>query len=269
MDARENSRATILLVEDDPTVAAMLKDRLEARGYRVWHAASAAEAEAMAGELHLDLVILDLMLPDAHGLVLCAELKEKQAAPIIICSGTKRKDDAALGFKLGADDFVAKPFSVGELEARIEATLRRPAPRVAPGSPSPPGEQHIGALVIDRARCRVTLGAEVVRPTPTEYRLLCALRTARTRACRDRSWRSASGATTTPASAARWTCTCAACAPSSTLGRRPRRRWSPCAGSATGSIARRGAREPQERRPELPPRAAVPQAPSAPAVERC
>jgi len=179
MDARENSRATILLVEDDPTVAAMLKDRLEARGYRVWHAASAAEAEAMAGELRLDLVILDLMLPDAHGLVLCAELKEKQAAPIIICSGTKRKDDAALGFKLGADDFVAKPFSVGELEARIEAVLRRAAARPATDSPpaaSPSrGVQRIGELAIDQAGCRVTLGGQVVLLTPTEYRLLCAL----------------------------------------------------------------------------------------------
>ena len=175
MDARENSRGTILLVEDDPTVAGMLKDRLEARGYCVWHAESAAEAEAMAGELRLDLIILDLMLPDAHGLVLCAELKEKHAAPVIICSGTKRRDDAALGFKLGADDFVAKPFSVGELEARIEAALRRASPRAAAESPPARGVQRIGELAIDHARCRVTLGGEVLRLTPTEYRLLCAL----------------------------------------------------------------------------------------------
>jgi DNA-binding response OmpR family regulator len=171
----EGQRGTILLVEDDPTVAAMLKDRLEARGYRVWHAESAAEAEALAGELRLDLIILDLMLPDAHGLVLCAELKDKKVAPVIICSGTKRRDDAALGFKLGAEDFVAKPFSVGELEARIEAALRRASPRGAAESPPARGVQRIGELAIDRTRCLVTLGGQAVRLTPMEYRLLCAL----------------------------------------------------------------------------------------------
>ena len=114
---------TILLVEDDSAVGDMLVDRLGAKGYRVWRAESVAEAEAALERAEPNLVILDLMLPDTSGLVLCADLKAKPDVPVIICSGTKRKEDAVLGFKLGADDFVAKPFSVDELELRVESAL--------------------------------------------------------------------------------------------------------------------------------------------------
>src|SRR5919197_1593295 len=131
-------------------MATMLKDRLGAKGYGVWHAENGAEAEAIVDKTRLDAIIVDLVLPDVHGLVLCANLKEKHAAPIIICSATKRKDDPVLGFKLGADDFIAKPFSVDELEARLEAALRREAL----GTTTPPPEksvERIGELVIDEA----------------------------------------------------------------------------------------------------------------------
>src|SRR5438874_8739994 len=83
LSATEHARATILLVEDDPTIASMLKDRLGAKGYGVWHAENGAEAEAIADEARPDAIIVDLMLPDVHGLVLCATLKEKRSAPII------------------------------------------------------------------------------------------------------------------------------------------------------------------------------------------
>jgi two-component system response regulator MtrA len=163
------------LVEDDPSIATMLKDRLEAKGYCVWHAENGAEAEAIVDETRLDAIIVDLVLPDIHGLVLCANLKEKHAAPIIICSATKRKDDPVLGFKLGADDFIAKPFSVDELEARLEAALRREP--LGATTPRPPEKavQRIGELVIDQPRCQATLGGQTLQLTPTEYRLLCTL----------------------------------------------------------------------------------------------
>jgi DNA-binding response OmpR family regulator len=178
MSATDSPRATIVLVEDDPTVASMLRDRFGAKGYCVWHAVTAAEAEGILDEVKPDLVIVDLMLPDAHGLVLCADLRERSAAPIIICSGTKRKDDQILGFKLGADDFVGKPFSTDELEARVEAALRRAAPstlqpQAEPGAPT--REHRVSALAIVPARCQVTLGDEELRLTPTEYKLLCTL----------------------------------------------------------------------------------------------
>lgn len=174
MSSTERVRATILLVEDELTIATMLKDRLEAKGYGVWHAENGAEAEAIADEARPDAIIVDLMLPDVHGLVLCANLKEKRAAPIIICSATKRKDDPVLGFKLGAADFIAKPFSVDELEARLEMALRREAFGTPPQPPEK-GVQRIAELVVDQARCQATLGADTLPLTPTEYRLLCAL----------------------------------------------------------------------------------------------
>ena len=167
--------ATILLVEDDQSLALMLRDRLTTRGYCVWHAASAAEAEVMALELSPDLMILDLMLPDMHGLVLCAHLSEQTAVPIIICSGTKRKDDAALALKLGAVDFVAKPFSSDELELRVQGALRRAGSVPARGSSEEPDTRIVGPLAISHARRQVTLGGHEVRATPTEYRLLSML----------------------------------------------------------------------------------------------
>jgi DNA-binding response OmpR family regulator len=174
-NATKVARASILLVEDDPTVAWLLRQLLEGKGYRVWHVATGAEAEVALDGARPDLILLDLMLPDVHGLVLCADLKARADVPIIICSATRRKEDSVLGLKLGADDFIAKPFSPDDLVARVEAVLRRAAPPRQASSAPPPAQQRIGGLVIDHARCQVTLGGEVVRLTPTEYRLLCVL----------------------------------------------------------------------------------------------
>lgn len=172
--ATSAKRATILLIEDDPRLAEMLRDRLASRGHTVWHAASGAEADAIGEEIQPDLVIVDLGLPDANGLVLCAQLRERWPVPIIICTASTRPEDAVLGFKLGADDFVRKPFSTDELEARIEAALRRPVLQSMP-APRHDDVKRIGPLALDRARCRVTVDGKVIHLTPTEFRLLCAL----------------------------------------------------------------------------------------------
>ena len=172
--AASRKRATILLIEDDPILVEMLRDRLTSRGHTVWHAANGAEADAIGEEIQPDLVIVDLGLPDANGLVLCAKLRERWTVPIIICTASTRPEDAVLGFKLGADDFVRKPFSTDELEARIETALKRPVlPK--PTTPSHDDVQRIGPMALDRARCRVTVDGHVVHLTPTEFRLLCAL----------------------------------------------------------------------------------------------
>jgi DNA-binding response OmpR family regulator len=168
--------AVLLLVQDDATLAEMLRDRLTSRGHTVWHAVSGAEAEAIGEQVEPDLVIVDVALPDTNGLVLCANLRERWQVPIIISTASERPEDALLAFKLGADDFVRKPFSTDELEARIEAALRRPtlAPQAAPPAKGATTEV-VGPLAIDRSRCRVTLGDQPVHLTPTEFRLLCAL----------------------------------------------------------------------------------------------
>jgi two-component system response regulator MtrA len=165
-----------MLVEDDPAIAQTLTDALESSGYRVWHVENGADAKALLEQRRPELIILDLMLPDVDGLVLCSGLKGIADVPIVICSATPQKRDAILGLKLGADDFVAKPFDIYELEARIEAVLRRTNHARQAEPPAPPSDHiRVGDLVIDRSRRRVTLGGEPIQLTPTEYRLVSAL----------------------------------------------------------------------------------------------
>jgi DNA-binding response OmpR family regulator len=175
MPETKSSSGTILLVEDDPATAEALTAVLTENAYTVWHAQDGGQAKAMLEEAHPDLVVLDLMLPDTDGLVLCANLKAIADVPIVICSGTVRKRDTILGFKLGADDFIAKPFDVAEFEARIQAVLRRrQATRVVPVA-QPADQITLGPLSIDRARSRVMVDDQTVQLTRTEFRILQAL----------------------------------------------------------------------------------------------
>lgn len=169
------SRATILLVEDDPAIAYMLTDVLESTGYQVRVATTGAAARAMVEQLRPSLIILDLILPDEDGLVLCSVLKNMGNVPILICSGTVRRRDAFLSLKLGADDFIAKPFDVYDLLARIEVLLRRAAQHQALDASTPRGPLRIGDLVIDHALHQVALAGSLLQLTPTEYRLLTVL----------------------------------------------------------------------------------------------
>jgi DNA-binding response OmpR family regulator len=166
--------AAILLVEDDPDTARSLSRALETSGYRVTAVDTGNEARAIIEHVHPDLIILDLMLPDTDGLVLTTTLKQLSKAPIIICSARQEQVDRVLGLKLGADDFVAKPFDLDELEARIEAVLRR-ASRVRETPSTPPDQIRVGELLISQSRGTVSLGGQAVHLTPTEYRLLVAL----------------------------------------------------------------------------------------------
>lgn len=165
---------TILLVEDDPDTARSLTKALESSGYRVTAVDTGAEARSIIEHVRPDLILLDLMLPDTDGLVLTTALKTLTKAPIIICSARQEQVDRVLGLKLGADDFVAKPFDLDELEARIEAVLRR-ASRVREVPTTPPDQIRIGELLISQSRGTVNIGGQVVHLTPTEYRLLVAL----------------------------------------------------------------------------------------------
>jgi DNA-binding response OmpR family regulator len=166
--------ATILLVEDDADTARSLTKALEASGYRIVSVGTGAEARAVIEHLHPDLILLDLMLPDTDGLVLTSALKGLTDSPIIICSARHEQVDRVLGLKLGADDFIAKPFDLDELEARIEAVLRR-ASRARETQVTPSNQVCVGELVIAQARGTVTLAGQRVHLTPTEYRLLVAL----------------------------------------------------------------------------------------------
>ena len=161
-------------MEDDLDTARSLAKALEASGYHVTAVDTGLEARSIIEHVHPDLILLDLMLPDTDGLVLTTALKTITSAPIIICSARTEQVDRVLGLKLGADDFVAKPFDLDELEARIEAVLRR-ASRVREASNAPPDQIRVGELIVSQSRGSVTLSGQPVHLTPTEYRLLVAL----------------------------------------------------------------------------------------------
>jgi two-component system response regulator MtrA len=169
------TRAAILLVEDDAAIAYMLTDVLGSTGYAVTVAGTGAAARAQVDQHPPDLIILDLVLPDEDGLVLCSVLKNMANVPILICSGTQRRRDAFLSLKLGADDFIAKPFDVYDLLARVEVLLRRAAQHHAVEPTAQRGPIRIGDLQIDHALHQVTLGTSLLQLTPTEYRLLTVL----------------------------------------------------------------------------------------------
>ena len=164
----------ILLVEDDPEMARSLTKALESSGYRVTTAGTGSEARSIIEQMRPDLILLDLMLPDADGLVLTAPFKMLTNAPIIICSARQEQVDRVLGLRLGADDFIAKPFELEELEARVEAVLRR-ASRVREVLAVPADQIRVDDLVISQSRGTVILAGRSVHLTPTEYRLLVAM----------------------------------------------------------------------------------------------
>ena len=142
--------------------------------YHVWHAANGLEARAQLERAQPDLIVLDLMLPDIDGLVLCSLLKSVANVPILVCSASGRRSDPVLALKLGADDYVHKPFELDDLLARVEAVLRRQPTRSEPAAPRTT-ELRVADLSIDPARRRALLGGEQLQLTPTEFRLLTVL----------------------------------------------------------------------------------------------
>ncbi|HBQ67065.1 MAG TPA: DNA-binding response regulator, partial [Leclercia adecarboxylata] len=116
----------ILLVEDDGDIAALLRLNLEDEGYVITHEADGEKALHLLGQTHWDAVILDLMLPHVDGLTLCRAIRQRDHyLPVIIISARSSETERILGLETGADDYLAKPFSVQELVARIRALFRR------------------------------------------------------------------------------------------------------------------------------------------------
>src|SRR5919199_3536260 len=177
MSQPASPRITILLVEDDQHLAHVLAAELAAHGHTVQHVTTGNQARAVFRSGGVGLVILDLRLPDVDGLILCSELKQVADVPVIICSGRAEQVDRVVGLRLGADDFVAKPFDIDELLARIEAVLRR---RIGAGSnlsdeTTANQDIRLGGLVIDLKTDRVTANGQQVHLTLAEHRLLVAL----------------------------------------------------------------------------------------------
>jgi two-component system, OmpR family, KDP operon response regulator KdpE len=159
----------ILIVDDDQALRHFLRIALTAHGYRVLEAGAAGEALATVSSLRPDVIILDLGLPDRHGIEVVRKLREWVQTPILILSVTDQEKDKITALEAGADDYLTKPFSVGELRARIIALLRRSA-GARSGAPF-----RTGDLEIDLTRRVVKVGNMPVSLTPTEYDLLKTL----------------------------------------------------------------------------------------------
>ncbi len=160
----------ILVVEDDETVRDTLALNLRGEGYRVSTAGDGEQGLSMAREGSYDLVILDVMLPKMDGLTVCRVLRKSSAVPIILLTARGTETDKIVGLETGADDYVVKPFSLGELLARVRAALRR-----GPGAQGGETELVAGNLRLDLAARRVHLGDEELSLAPREFDLLLTL----------------------------------------------------------------------------------------------
>ena len=164
--------ATVLVVEDDRPTAHLIELYLKRDGYRVLVRHDGREGLETARSESPDLIILDIMLPGLDGIELCRKLRLQTTTPIIFLTARSTERDKLHGLDLGGDDYVTKPFSPGELAARVRAVLRR-VPSVE--HPSGPTERSFGDLTINFTTRAVRVSSRKVDLTPAEYRLLCTL----------------------------------------------------------------------------------------------
>jgi DNA-binding response OmpR family regulator len=162
------ARKKILLVDDEAAIVQSLRYNLEKNGYQVTAAGDGRSAIALAASEEPDLVILDIMLPLLDGIEACKEIRKTSSVPIIMLTAKDQEFDKVLALELGADDYVTKPFSLGEIIARVKARLRRQ---------DVDNDQRdesitIGDIAIDRSRQRLVVRGEVVALAPKEFRLL-------------------------------------------------------------------------------------------------
>jgi DNA-binding response OmpR family regulator len=165
------SQLLVLLVEDDLRLAALTKEYLETHGVSVAHVADGRRGQEEALSGRWDAVLLDLMLPGKDGLDVCREIRGRSDVPVIVLTARGEEADRVLGLELGADDYLAKPFSPRELLARIRAVVRRARGRAGPAR----GSVRVGTLVVDPGARRVTVAGREVALTGYEFALLEAL----------------------------------------------------------------------------------------------
>ena len=171
-----NPKATILVVDDEPAVLRILVMRLQLAGYRVICAEDGEEALEIFHREQPDLLVLDVMLPRLDGFAVCRRLRAESCVPIIFLSALEAISERVAGLDLGADDYIPKPFSPKELEARIATILRRVGPGSATSEirdlPVGQGVLRVGDLVVDTNRRQVSRAGERIGLTYTEFSLL-------------------------------------------------------------------------------------------------
>jgi two-component system phosphate regulon response regulator PhoB len=168
------SRPRILVAEDEPDMMTLVSSSLKNAGFDVFSAEDGAEALAKSRETPPSLLILDLMLPEMSGLEVCKALKKDTVTasiPIVMLTARAEEVDRIVGFELGADDYVTKPFSPRELVLRVQSVLRR----YAGPDPVASDELKLGEITIHRARCEVRVKNQQIDLTATEFKLLATL----------------------------------------------------------------------------------------------
>lgn len=161
--------SSILAIEDDPVLGAYLHEELQRGGFHVTWCRNGLDGLEVAGRQAFDVVLMDILLPGLNGLDALAQLRRHSATPVILMSALGAEADRISGFQRGADDYLPKPFSMAELQVRIEAILRRVA---LERRRQPVPEPASGDLCFDEDACDVSLGGRCAGLTPSEYRLL-------------------------------------------------------------------------------------------------
>jgi two-component system, OmpR family, KDP operon response regulator KdpE len=168
MTAARDTGLRLLLVEDDGEARRILATYLARRGYRVDEAGTASDARRLWEAHRADLILLDLGLPDADGEGIIRLVRREATTPIIILSARGEERDKISGLEAGADDYLTKPFSTDELNARIRAVIRRTGGAEAGAD----GRIRLGSVELDQLRREVRAGGALVRLTPREFELL-------------------------------------------------------------------------------------------------
>ncbi len=160
---------TILLVEDEPSIASLVRAYLERDSYKVVWASNGADALAALDRHQIRMVILDVGLPDTDGFEVCRRIRKRSQVPILMLTARDEEPDRVAGLELGADDYITKPFSPRELVARMKAVMRRVEPQ--------PTEDKVmlGDVVLDRAAREVTVAGTIVDLRSKEFDLLAYL----------------------------------------------------------------------------------------------
>jgi two-component system KDP operon response regulator KdpE len=164
-------RTVIVAIEDDPQIRRFLRTGLESHGFQIHEAETGEQGLAEAANRRADLVILDLGLPDMDGVEVVRRIREWSALPVIVLSARATETDKVAALDAGADDYLTKPFGLGELLARIRVALRH----AQAGAQDKAGVFSVANLRVDLAQRRIYVDAKEVHLTPIEYRLLAVL----------------------------------------------------------------------------------------------
>jgi two-component system KDP operon response regulator KdpE len=167
-----NAKPVIVVIEDDPQICRFLRTSLSVQGFQVIEAGTGERGLVEIGTRKPELVILDLGLPGMDGIAVIRKVREWSAVPIIVLSARSQESNKIAALDAGADDYLTKPFSIGELLARIRVSLRHAAQLAGDGVET---LFHVGDLQVDLSRRSVHIGDQEIHLTPIEYRLLTVL----------------------------------------------------------------------------------------------